>query len=87
MEIESTVLESDIEEIYNRNFEVIQQALVKQVLITGAGGFLGRYFISIFLYINRKNESSPISVVALETYVTQNSIETPSIVKTLDKNI
>jgi UDP-glucuronate decarboxylase len=87
VEIESTVLRSDIEEIYDRNLELIQSILGKQVLITGAGGFLGRYFISLFLHANRMNKATPISVVALENYVTQNATADEERFKTLDKNI
>ena len=87
MELESTVLDSDIEEIYFRNSELIQTLLGKQVLITGAGGFLGRYFIMLFLYINRLHKDNPISVVALENYITQNDTDSSLKFKTLDQNV
>lgn len=42
----------------------------KTVLITGARGFLGRYFIEIFKQLNSKYLASPVHVVAIDNLIT-----------------
>lgn len=87
MELEQILLPSDIEEIYGRNQISLRGLLGKQVLITGAGGFLGRYFISLIQYVNKVSENDSVSVVALENYVTLHQEAKKEGFKTSDKNI
>jgi UDP-glucuronate decarboxylase len=52
-------MESSIEKMYG-----------KTVLITGAAGFLGRYFMSLLTYSNRLSNEKPITIIALDNYIT-----------------
>jgi hypothetical protein len=42
------IIDSDIDEIYDNAKISVERLLGKQILITGAAGFLGRYFMSLF---------------------------------------
>ena len=52
--MQSFLLESDVDEIVGRLTGVAQAFSGKTVLLTGARGFLGRYFMEIFAGLNEK---------------------------------
>ena len=62
-------LDSDIDEIVTSLSSSLTKLSGKTILITGAAGFLGRYFVAT---LQRFNESakSPVSIIALDNYVT-----------------
>lgn len=62
-------LEEDIEEIANSIPETLRKISGKTVLITGAGGFLGRYFVAVIKHMNAQPGFKPIKVVAMDNYV------------------
>ena len=64
------VVEEDIKEIYIALKKSMEKLHNKTVLITGAAGFLGRYFMSLLTYANQINNTSPISNIAVDNYVT-----------------
>ena len=64
------IIEKDIEEIALNCKESLSKLLGKQVLVTGAAGFLGRYFMSVLHQVNLENQKTPISIVALDNYIT-----------------
>jgi UDP-glucuronate decarboxylase len=64
------VLEEDIKEIFETMESSIKKMHGKTVLITGAAGFLGRYFMSLLTYSNRLNSGNPITIIALDNYIT-----------------
>ena len=64
------VLEEDIKEIFETMESSIKKMRGKTVLITGAAGFLGRYFMSLLTYSNRLNSEKPITIIALDNYIT-----------------
>ena len=64
------VLEEDIKEIFVTMESSIKKMHGKTVLITGAAGFLGRYFMSLLTYSNRLNSEKPITIIALDNYIT-----------------
>lgn len=66
----SLVLQTDIEEIYERLISTITKLSGKTVMITGAAGFLGRYFISLFQHYNSIHFSNPINIIALDNHQT-----------------
>ena len=66
----SLILNEDLDEIYASLEHSIPKILGKQILITGAAGFLGRYFMSLFHTINLRNKDNPIKIVALDNYIT-----------------
>lgn len=60
----------DIQEILDRVDSTLKKLSGKTVIVTGAGGFLGGYFIALFQYFNSLTNLSPIYVIALDNYVT-----------------
>ena len=62
-------LEDDIREIANSIPDTIRKISGKTVLLTGAGGFLGRYFVAVIKYANAQPGFNPIKVVAMDNYV------------------
>ena len=64
------ILEEDIAEIIKNTGQSLGKFYGKQVLITGAAGFLGRYFMSVLHALNEANPSNPITIVALDNYIT-----------------
>jgi UDP-glucuronate decarboxylase len=67
--------DSDIEEIYQNSYKSVEKLLGKQILITGAAGFLGRYFMAFFNLVNQRNPLNPINIVALDSYITSSNLE------------
>lgn len=41
----------------------------KEVLISGASGFLGSWFIALFVYLNNNMFKKPVTVYAVDTYI------------------
>jgi len=69
------LMDSDIEEIYQSSHLSVENLLGKQILITGAAGFLGRYFMAFFNLVNERNPDNPASIVALDSYITSSNRE------------
>ena len=80
------VLEDDIKEIYKSIESSIKNMHGKTVLITGAAGFLGRYFMSLLTYSNQINSSKPITIIALDNYITSGKPVGNNILRD-DKNV
>ena len=72
-------IKSDISEIIPRIQNICQEMSGKTVLLTGARGFLGRYFIEIFKQLNSKHLSSPVHVVAVDNLITSGKYAEQSI--------
>lgn len=62
-------LESDIEEIVLATSKSLEKLEGKVVLITGATGFLGRYFIATLKKFN-EGALTPVTVIAIDNHVT-----------------
>ena len=69
----SFFLESDLSEIYQRSIDSLAKLSGKIVLVTGAAGFLGRYFIATFQLYNMNN-SNPIRIVAIDSHITSRKL-------------
>lgn len=78
-------LDEDISRITHDLKFTLDKLNGKKILITGAGGFLGRYFVAVLKEFN-KYASNPISIVALDNYVTSNPSVATNHLK-LDPNI
>jgi len=77
-------LKSDIQEILDRVQDICQDFSGKTVIITGARGFLGRYFIEIFKQLNHIKLDIPMKVIAIDNLITsgdygRESIDDPNI--------
>ncbi len=64
------LLKSDIAEIASRLKSEAQAFAGKTVLLTGARGFLGRYFMEIFARLNAEVLSKPVRLIALDNMIT-----------------
>lgn len=62
-------LESDIEEVARNLAEDAALFSGKTVLLTGARGFLGRYFVEVFAYLNKHVLEKPCTVVGFDNLV------------------
>jgi UDP-glucuronate decarboxylase len=80
------VLEEDIKEIFTTMEPSIKKMHGKTVLITGAAGFLGRYFMSLLTYSNRLNNQKPITIIALDNYITSGKPSGKNILRN-DENV
>jgi UDP-glucuronate decarboxylase len=65
-----TVLQSDIEEIVTNLQESVHTFAGKRILITGGLGFLGRYFVQVFDYLNKEVLSDPCEIIVLDNLIT-----------------
>ena len=66
-------LQSDIDEIAER-LDSRQRFEGKTVLITGARGFLGRYFIEVFKKFSQNDFNNPVKVIAVDNLITSGQI-------------
>jgi len=64
------LLDSDIDEICERLVPLAQEFGGKRILITGARGFLGRYFTDVFLKLNSLGIDKPCEIIAIDNLVT-----------------
>ena len=66
-------VDSDIDEIVT-NIEALHEHFEgKSILITGAGGFLGRYFTAVFEKMNQSVFKKPCKVTALDNFIAGNN--------------
>lgn len=66
----SALLETDIDEICKSLGPLAHEFSGKRILVTGARGFLGRYFTDVFVKLNATVLSSPCEVIALDNLIT-----------------
>ncbi|MDD9878944.1 MAG: NAD-dependent epimerase/dehydratase family protein [Magnetovibrio sp.] len=64
------LLPSDIEEIVDRLPDGGKAFAGKTVLLTGARGFLGRYFMDVFARLNETVLDQPVHLVAMDNMIT-----------------
>lgn len=65
-----TFLDSDIEQIVAGLDGAEQGFAGKTVVLAGAGGFLGRYFVAVFRHLNEKVLKAPCRLIAIDNYIT-----------------
>ena len=63
-------LPSDIDEIVDRLGGDARRFAGKTILLTGARGFLGRYFTDVFAELNARVLDQPVSLIALDNLIT-----------------
>ena len=64
------LLDTDISEICDRLGTTAHDFAGKTVLMTGARGFLGRYFTEVFNHLNTHVLEKPMTVIALDNLIT-----------------
>jgi UDP-glucuronate decarboxylase len=70
----SFLIDSDIDEICTSLGTSAKQFAGKRVLITGARGFLGRYFTDVLLRLNRAVLSEPCEIIAIDNLRTSGQL-------------
>ncbi len=75
-------LDTDIEEIYDRNKQLLESLSGKTVVITGAAGFLGRYFLGVFAKTN-ESLAEPIRLIGIDSYITSNHTDLDASIRTI----
>jgi UDP-glucuronate decarboxylase len=66
-------LEEDLSLIVQNTSQSLEKLAGKTVLVTGAAGFLGRYFIAVFQLYN-KSVQNPINMIALDNHITSTAL-------------
>ena len=67
--MEKFFLDSDIDEIIER-LDTKEKLEGKTILMSGARGFLGRYFMEIFKKMNQNYFEKPVKIIALDNLIT-----------------
>jgi UDP-glucuronate decarboxylase len=68
------LLDSDIDEICDRLGNTAQEFAGKRILITGARGFLGRYFTDVLLRLNGSALDKPCEIIAIDNLLTSGQL-------------
>lgn len=66
----SPIIAEDVATITEGIRDRVSALAGKTVLISGGAGFLGRYFLDVFRYLNRSVLSLPCRVIAVDNYIT-----------------
>jgi len=66
----SPIVEEDIATTAALLREIAHALSGKTVLISGGGGFLGRYFLGVFRFFNRELLEKPCRVISVDNYIT-----------------
>lgn len=66
----STIIEQDVATIAESLRDVAPKFSGKTLLISGGAGFLGRYFLRTFQYLNNNILEKPLKVIAVDNYIT-----------------
>lgn len=66
-------VKSDVEEIVHKIKDFAHFFEGKNILMTGGGGFLGRYFSAVFTELNQKVFKTPCNVTMLDNFITTNN--------------
>lgn len=70
----TALLDSDITEIASTLGPIAKEFSGKRILITGARGFLGRYFTDVLMALNANVLDKPCEVVALDNLITAGAL-------------
>ena len=68
------LLDSDIEEIALSLGDLAKAFAGKRILVTGARGFLGRYFTEVFVKLNELKTGEPCEIIAIDNLVTSGQL-------------
>ena len=77
-------LTSDMEEIVSQLKDIGPELSGKNILLAGAGGFLGRYFIEVFKKLNVSVLDKPCHVIGVDNFIATRHVSEKQLA---DKNI
>ncbi|MEO5373429.1 MAG: NAD-dependent epimerase/dehydratase family protein [Alphaproteobacteria bacterium] len=66
----SFMLDTDIQEIGERLADAARDFAGRRVVLTGGRGFLGRYFMAVFGWLNEHVLDKPVELIALDNLIT-----------------
>ena len=66
----SPIVQEDIKTIVNQLAKEAPKLSGKTVLISGGAGFLGKYFLGVFSYLNRHVLDEPVRVISVDNFIT-----------------
>src|SRR6266496_1195258 len=66
----TALLDSDIAEICTTLGPMAREFSGKRILVTGARGFLGRYFTDVFVKLNETVLEAPCEIIAIDNLIT-----------------
>lgn len=66
----SSIIDEDVATIAQNLHDVAHRLAGKTLLLSGSAGFLGRYFIRTFQYLNEHVLEQPLRVIAVDNYIT-----------------
>jgi len=66
----SDIIKEDVKTIANNLKAEAPRLAGKTVLISGGAGFLGKYFLSVFNYLNENVLEKPVRVISVDNYIT-----------------
>jgi UDP-glucuronate decarboxylase len=70
----SSFFEEDVSTIAGLVAEDLHRFSGKTVLISGGAGFLGRYFVGFFKYLNEHVLKKPVRVISVDNYITGSQV-------------
>jgi len=82
-----TIIEEDIRQIADNLGEVAKKLSGKTLLISGGAGFLGKYFLGLFKYLNKNVLDKPVRVISVDNYITGDPSTSSGQVEMKDPNI
>lgn len=77
-------LKEDVEQILEASADALTALSGSNIVLAGAGGFLGRYFVEVIQSFNRNNDIK-ISLLGVDNYAS--STKPPETLATSDKNV
>ncbi len=70
----NAIIIEDIKMIADRLDKAAEQFSGKTILITGGLGFLGRYIVNTFLYLNKDKLKKPTKIIVVDNYITSTNV-------------
>lgn len=68
--VQSKIIQEDIEQLAKSLKPYYKFFSGKTFLLTGAGGFLGKYIVLLFKYLNEKVLTEPLNAILLDNFIT-----------------
>jgi len=65
-----TLIKQELTDLAKKLDPVLHLLEGKTVLITGAGGFLGNYFVGVLQHLNHERFATPVHIIALDNFIT-----------------
>lgn len=66
----SRVITEDVQTIIRRMGSDVRRLEGKTIFLSGGAGFLGRYFLEVFRYLNAREFSRPLRVISMDNLIT-----------------